>query len=365
MFSEFICLFILVNQLNSEYNLTELKMTHMLFRHGDRTPFHFYPNDPFKDQSMWGASIGQLTNEGKRMGYELGQWIREHYNDFLNKDYKKEEIYVRSTDVDRTIMTAQTLLAGLYPPHGDNIWNKDLAWQPIPVHVVPQAQDILFAEDQPCPRIDQLDKELRDSDYMKDEVYKANKDLFDYISRSTGSNITTVKELAAVYDTLLVETFHNKTLPEWTKSVFPQGKFDQLRKLSFIHDTYNDEMKKLKAGPFLAEIVSHYKNLTSQEKKPENLKKVYLYSVHDISITRVLNSLELYNNLPPPYASMIIFNLVDQGGMKVGISYRNNTDTTPYSLALPGCDLLCPLEKFIKITKKLWAGQWEEDCKVV
>ena len=162
-----------------------------------------------------------------------------------------------------------------------------------------------------------------------------------------------------------METLHNKTLPDWTISVFPDGKFDQLRKLSFIHDTLYEEMKKLKAGPFLSEIVSHYKNLTSQERKLETLKKMFLYSAHDITLTCILTGLGLYNNQPPPYTSMLIFNLFDQDGMKVGISYRNNTDTSPYNLTLPGCDFLCPLERFMQITRKLWAVQWEEDCKVV
>ena len=67
----------------------------MLFRHGDRTPYHFYPNDPFKDPAEWKFTLGQLTNKGKRMGYELGQWIRENYKDFISKDYKPGEIYVR------------------------------------------------------------------------------------------------------------------------------------------------------------------------------------------------------------------------------------------------------------------------------
>ncbi|KAJ6666505.1 hypothetical protein lerEdw1_020228 [Lerista edwardsae] len=62
------------------------------------------------------------------------------------------QIFVRSTDYDRTIMSALATLAGLYPPTGSQIWNPELLWQPIPVHTVPQSQDYLHSPIPDCPR---------------------------------------------------------------------------------------------------------------------------------------------------------------------------------------------------------------------
>lgn len=31
-------------------------------------------------------------------------------------------------------MSAQVLASALFPPSGDQIWNDELLWQPIPVH---------------------------------------------------------------------------------------------------------------------------------------------------------------------------------------------------------------------------------------
>jgi lysosomal acid phosphatase len=82
-----------------------------------------------------------LQQIGKYQHYELGQWLRERYSEFLPEAYSREDIYIRSTDVDRTLMSAASNLAGLYPPEGGQIWNTNIKWQPIPIHTVPENMD--------------------------------------------------------------------------------------------------------------------------------------------------------------------------------------------------------------------------------
>ena len=38
-------------------------------------------------------------------------------------------------------MSAYTVLSGMYTPIGKQIWDKSIAWQPIPVHTVPVTLD--------------------------------------------------------------------------------------------------------------------------------------------------------------------------------------------------------------------------------
>ena len=76
-------------------------------------------------------------------------------------------IYVRSTDVDRTLMSAESNLAGLYPPKGDQLWKKDIPWQPIPVHTVQLGADNLLSSHSHCPRMTELiDDVLKSAEVM-------------------------------------------------------------------------------------------------------------------------------------------------------------------------------------------------------
>ncbi|KAK2100484.1 mitochondrial acyl carrier protein [Saguinus oedipus] len=117
-----------------------LRFVTLLYRHGDRSPVKTYPKDPYQEEE-WPQGFGQLTKEGMLQHWELGQALRQRYHGFLNTSYHRQEVYVRSTDFDRTLMSAEANLAGLFPPNGMQRFNPNISWQPIPVHTVPVAED--------------------------------------------------------------------------------------------------------------------------------------------------------------------------------------------------------------------------------
>jgi hypothetical protein len=68
-----------------------------------------------------------LTGTGMQQLFAVGSSLRQRYvtnMGILNTSYTREEVAVRSTSYDRTLMSAEALLEGLYPPgtgpDGDN-----------------------------------------------------------------------------------------------------------------------------------------------------------------------------------------------------------------------------------------------------
>ncbi len=87
------------------------------------------------------SRYGQLTNTGIEQHHRLGAFFRNRYDSILSSTYHPAEIYVRSTDYDRTLMSAQSNLIGLYPLL--NVSADKVPVQPIPIHTKPMTEDFV------------------------------------------------------------------------------------------------------------------------------------------------------------------------------------------------------------------------------
>ncbi|KAH7718186.1 Histidine acid phosphatase family protein [Aphelenchoides avenae] len=118
-------------------------------RHGHRAPGHSFPTDPYQE-SYWPLGFAELTAKGMEDQMELGQWMRQRYVDelgLLSKTYDRREVYVRSTDIDRAILSGQCQMVGLYRGSGQSgrDYPENPAWPTglitVPIHTVPRSQD--------------------------------------------------------------------------------------------------------------------------------------------------------------------------------------------------------------------------------
>lgn len=86
-----------------------------------------------------------VLKAGKLKSYEFGKLFRKRYTQFLPVAYNSSQFHIRSTEFDRTEMTASVFLAGLFPPQSNQIWNKDLLWSPVPIYSIsPNEDDVSF-----------------------------------------------------------------------------------------------------------------------------------------------------------------------------------------------------------------------------
>ena len=97
---------ILYNHTNADKNLYFVFTT---FRHGARFPF--VREDHFGNSI---SSPGALTKYGALQHLEIGQKYRERYSNFLDMNFDKNQFYVRTTDVERTIISGEKQLEGLF-----------------------------------------------------------------------------------------------------------------------------------------------------------------------------------------------------------------------------------------------------------
>ena len=88
------------------------------FRHGARNPYTQVNKTTWIDfiGVQW-QNEGELTALGLRAHYLLGTATKKRYEKFLSKSFDINEIFIISTDVNRTITSAMANLQGIYQNH--------------------------------------------------------------------------------------------------------------------------------------------------------------------------------------------------------------------------------------------------------
>ena len=103
--------------LYSLYNFIEKKILFIFehSRHGIKTPS--YLNDSSNLRDIFGQEwigLKELTRGGNRMEYLLGVYLKNYYNNFFSEKYNPDEIYIMSSDSNRTVESALAQIQGIY-----------------------------------------------------------------------------------------------------------------------------------------------------------------------------------------------------------------------------------------------------------
>jgi lysosomal acid phosphatase len=320
-----------------------------IIRHGDRTPQLVIPNNPYS----WSEGLGELTALGMRQTFQLGSDFRKMYIEeehLLPTSYQAGSIYIRSTDYDRTLMSAQSVLYGLYPlGTGPTLFEHTQipalpkAFQPVPIHTLPRQDDCLLI---PACRsknfFDVVEKYVSTSPEWRNKTKEYQNKLKEW-SIKTGFLLRKLDDIVKLGDNLAIREMHGVPLP-------PGIDEDESKDIqNLMHWVVSSIYRPLAVGQYgsqeLLVAIAHYlKNSLKEETK----LKYILFSAHDSTLMSLMSA--FHNPLPsiPPYASDIKLLLFRQADTYiVRISYNGT------KIKIPFCKKEdCTLDEFIAFVEK-------------
>ncbi|XP_068185473.1 lysophosphatidic acid phosphatase type 6 [Antennarius striatus] len=349
----------------------ELKLVQVLFRHGARTPLKSIPDvmevqwvptlleppahtlinyiltdlqggpkppslleDQYRKIKLTGGSFpGQLTTLGMQQLYDLGKRLRRRYIEetpFLSSSFSSAEVYVRSTNVVRTIESARCLIAGLFQQK-----QKDV----VPIVTTDAESEILYPNYNGCKMLKMLSSH-RWAEFSTLPDIAAD---MDSLKRALGVAANQNPDFVLIRDDMVARETHGLPCPPELQTWRNKVEQRAVEMACHVFEPTNREKLQLSVGPVLHTMLTNIEERL-QGSSGEPHRKLYLYSAHDTTLLPCLMALGIFDMKWPPFAADITVELHQQrqtNNTFVKVSY------TGQDQLIPGCSgVYCPLEEF-------------------
>ncbi|XP_034171419.2 luciferin 4-monooxygenase isoform X2 [Osmia lignaria lignaria] len=293
---------------------------------------------------------------GKMRAHRLGKMLRQRYDKFLGKAHYGE-VYAISTDFDRTKISLQLVLNGLYPP-ATNEARDQIHWSPVATLYYPSLLDtVLFS--QLCPTYVKELQRVKKSAAIVKKLSEYN-DLLEHLYKETGnSRDDPIMMVTTLYQLLVSQRSMNISLPEWaTENV--QKRMEEIVRLDFETQSYTTQMKRLNGGPIVKRFIENIRNKTDKTGP-----KIYLYSGHDLNIAGFAKANGFTEPKIPTYGSAII---VETLKSPLGVRFirmylwiGTTEELIPYKI--PKClQKYCPFELYVAYMQNVIPTNGESEC---
>eukprot|EP01112_Ceratiomyxa_fruticulosa_P000149 TRINITY_DN1016_c0_g1_i1.p1 TRINITY_DN1016_c0_g1~~TRINITY_DN1016_c0_g1_i1.p1 ORF type:complete len:424 (+),score=67.74 TRINITY_DN1016_c0_g1_i1:307-1578(+) len=355
---------------NKPSNLV-LQMVQTVTRHGDRTMITRFTNDksvwtcnltfteypstrrtptesvdrlyrktylPNREVIAGDCALGQLTNKGYDQHVALGQQLRKLYVDtykFLSPNFDPTEIWLRSTDVPRTIQSAQASIIGMYPNLSSNV---STILPVIDINTMDSDTEDMVANPYTCPAVVPLAAAIE-----KQAAFVQFQQKFQPLQNALQTLLMGSSQPALSWSNIL----DGLSALQCNDYPFPQNVTQDMANSSYeaanweyYYSLQNTTLVSLTIGTFYSELLSRMENVISGLKEPKYL----LYSGHDSTIAPFLAGMGLYNGTWPPYASHVEVELWSDSAKS---NWYVQVKPNGQPLEVEGCsDVLCPYEEF-------------------
>lgn len=319
-----------------------------IIRHGDRTPISVLPSVNYE----WQQGLGQLTATGMRQEFEMGKAFRKRYVDethLLPPSYDRNSVYVRSTDYERTLMSAQSLLMGLYPagtgPYIDDSSSPGLprAFQPIPIHTAPAEFDRVIVKKPSAEEVKKLMHKYVFSTVEWKKKDAALRSKYALWSEKLGIHISRLDDLERVGDTLHIHRIHHAPMPEGLSE-------DDIQTIIDAGDWafMAEERPKQVANAYSSQVMTNIAGYLQKGSREGEKLKYVLLSAHDSTIASALSYLGAPLAKAPRYASNLNFSLYESGARNYVVKVTYNGEP----VTIPACGgTICQLQTFLQLAR--------------
>jgi len=333
--------------------------------------------------------LGDLTDVGRQSTHNLGAALRKLYVEklgFLPDVVQNEaEVYLRSTNLPRTIESLQQVTHGLYPtmkqgkdfianirirnPQNENLFGNTGACERLKVLMISFAKAAAVAYN---PTLEPLDDKL--SKFIEGKPVR-----LDGTPRASG-----------ILDTVRATTAHGVNIPAELQEKQNIDLIEAAVVAEWFAAYKNEEVKRLGFGRLLNEIVQKMKKKAARQ--DEDPLKILIHSTHDTAIAGLTQTLGVFDDKWPPFTSSITFELFKQKSSANDSPYMQkllSSLTAPVlpqkhyvrmrfqnkDMILPACQeagkhlegypAFCTLEAFSQRVKELTPVDSKAECAVV
>ncbi|KAL6724832.1 hypothetical protein Aduo_019687 [Ancylostoma duodenale] len=343
---------------------TSLQFVEFWFRHGERLPtnYVYFPTDPQPLIPYTEAEAGELTNRGIQEAFQRGEFIRKNYGNFLGNVYRPSQIHVWTANDNRTVTSAQAVLAGAYKPDKAHLWSSTLNWQPVAVHTDPTIDWVSTGINNVCPTYEET---FYASAAYQDILGYFDPSLIEFLENSTGVPIKTPIDFNHIIDALNTKITLNDTrlpYPKWAEPI--RGNISEIRTIFHqkMVDAQNDTAGKYHAELLLSYIEDHL------NRPPSKKNKAVFVSGHDtnfFTLGRHLNITPMANKMVS-YAALLAVELhLINGTYFVRLNFAPSLNAQPRVVDIPQCPSPCKLETLRALLKnsRMTRSEWELTCR--
>ncbi|XP_040004374.1 lysophosphatidic acid phosphatase type 6 [Xiphias gladius] len=349
----------------------ELKLVQVLFRHGARTPLKSIPDvmevqwlpalleppahthinyvvtdlhggprpsapveDSYRKNLLTGGTFpGQLTTVGMQQLYELGNRLRRRYIEeipFLSCSFSPSEVYVRSTNIVRTIESAKCLVAGLFQQKQTEIMH---------ILTTEAESEILYPNYHGCKLLKILGSQRwAESSTLPDIAADLQS-----IQNALGIAAHQHVDFILIRDDMVARETHGLPCPPVLDTWRDKVEQRAVDMICHVYEPSKRENLQLCVGPFLHILLTNLEEKLQGTSSEPN-RKLFLYSAHDTTLIPCLMALGIFDMRWPPYAADITLELHQHRQTNeafVKVSYIGQDQL------IPGCSgVYCPLQEF-------------------